>query len=946
MEQKMKSRFYLAFVLAGIAPIVGLAGFYLYTAVNQVPTAPKAPVATSVTVNAQQQQTEVQTIASSLFNAIKTTNADAANLAAHNTSADLQNFINTHTGVAGAVVVNAEGKSERVVPATLALVDSHYGSNPEFQKIVSKFKENQNKNYQFYTNRLGYPAFVFAVPLAKGSFAEVVLKVANFFKGIGSNGPYFILEAGSGQFLYHSDNSKLNTLFNPQHEPWLSKVQDDLSAQKSGVSPNGNSSAAAYGYLGFGKFGVVHTFSTIVAAPAATKLSSNGLPESVFTPMSLGFVLALALLFIGAGIASRILAAPFRRVINVILAAAEDSATLTPEIVKSFGNDVAGQIVQALALYNENIQHSKTAAVQNLTDQINNIQKQTRQYEMEVQEKNQQLTDKLRELGALKGMTEGLRNQSEQAKNENARLKSELAAVQNAQLELATLQNKYTQLQDKVKNTSPAQVSQVRAAAIRTMSEELKNTLGIIKGYVSSVIGAGQGGINEKQQEFLGMVINRSARLEKFINDLVDIYQVEIEQKEAKTEEVNLASEIEAFAFNFQTQIDLKNLKIKVEAKPALPKVPVVRRRMIQLWNILYLQLIKDSPKGSTISIVVEPAGDKVKVTVQDPGLIVVPNSLPKLFDEFYDPKHQASPQLAGTGLKLALVKTILTAHGGTAVAEKADIGTRLIFTFATKATPATIPPYSTKSEFKPPAPGVAPISGTSAPGTSPSAKGPVSSNLDLIASFGLKPPAAPVSPAPPSALPTAAPPVPNIVVPNKIPVTPSSESPTALPPIPGLTVGAKPPAGDASASGTLEPLPPIAGLVVGAKPPSAGTPVSPASSKSPSTIPASGIPKPIPVPGVLDALISGKIPSVTSPGIKPAAVSPATPPPVPPAPPKPFVPIPPSTMAGAPGVPSTSKPGPSLEDLLKPKPQSPPPPPPISPTKPLVPPPEDDLLE
>ena len=921
----MKSRFYLAFVLAGIVPVIGLAGFYLYTAMKEVPSAPKALSAASASVNVQQQQSEVQTIASSLLNAIKNTNGDAANLTSRNASADLQNFINTHTGVSGVVIVNAAGQAERTVPASLPLIDARYASNPEFEKIVSKFKENPNKNYQFYTNRLGYPAFVFAVPLVKGSFAEVILNVANFFKGISSNGQYFILDGGSGHYLYHSDPSKLNTEFNPQHEAWLNAVIADLSAQKSGLSPNGNSSEAAYGYLGFGKFGVVHIFSLTVAAapPTAVKHESNDLSELLMTPMSLGFVLAFALLFIGAGIASRKLIAPFRRAVNVILAAADDSKTLTPEVVKSFGSDEAGQIIQALALYNEKIQQSETHEVRGLNDQLSSFQRRNQQQQDEAQEKAQQLNDKIRELEALKSMSEGLRNQNEQAKQENARVKSDLAEAQTGLLEFTVLQGKYSQLQAQMKTVeakalqaasaaTPIQVSQVRAAAIRTMSEELKNTLGIIKGYVSSVISAGQGGINEKQQEFLGMVINRSARLEKFINDLVDIYQVEIEQKDAKTEEVNLASEIETFAFNFQTQTELKNLKFKVEAKPGLPKVPVVRRRMTQLWNILYLQVIKDAPKGSTIPITVEPVGDSVRVTVQDPGLIVVPESLPRLFDEFYDPKHPASPQLAGTGLKLALVKSILTAHGGTAVAEKAEPGTKFILSFATKSKSAgTSAPVGTP-EVKNSVPTATSVSAV------PAAKSPVSLGLDLDATFGIKPPSSPAgtSPAMTPISPTTSA-VPGITVGAKLPTGPSIPT-TPLPPMAGLIVGAKPPAGDGPVAGsTLPPLPPIPGLIVGAKPPS-----------------APGL-APKPVPGILDALIAGNIPSVTAPGIKPTVAPPAPLPSVPSSIPKPPVPSPP--VIGNLSAPKPPVSG-SLEDLLKMKSQPLSTPPPVNASVPSAP--------
>ena len=905
----MKSRVYLAFVLAGILPVVGLASFYFYTMMNEGSLAPAPVAAISAPVNVQQQETEVQTIASSLFNAIKNTNADATFLAAHRTSIDMQSFINTHSGVSGVVVVDPKGQALRTVPVGSSLIGTNYSSDPEFAKIVSKFKKNGTQNYEFYTSRLGYPAFIFAVPLVNESFAEVILNVANFFKGKSSNGQYFILDGGSGQFLYHSDPSKLNTDFNPQHEVWLNTVQTDLTAKKSGAVSSGDGSEAVYGYLGFGTFGVVHVFQQAVttSAPVAAATSvPKDWSELAMSPMGLAFALAVALLCIGAGVASPLLAAPFRRVVNVILAASEDGVTLTPEVVRSFGSDEAGQIVQALALYHEKIQKEKSAAVQGVNDQLSSFQRQTRQYQSESQEKTQQLTDKLKELEALKGMSEGLRNQNEQAKTEIGRLKSELEKTQNAQLELNALQGKYVQMQTQLKEAevialsaasavTPIQVSQVRAAAIRTMSEELKNTLAIIKGYVSSVIGTGQGGVNEKQQEFLGMVINRSARLEKFINDLVDIYQVEIEQKDAKTEEVNLASEIETFAFNFQTQTELKNLKFKVEAKPGLPKVPVVRRRMIQLWNVLYLQLIKDSPKGSTISIVVEPVGDKVKVTVQDPGLVVTPEGLPRLFDEFYDPKHPASPQLAGTGLKLALVKTILIAHGGTAVAEKADIGTKLILTFSTKkSTEVSAPTISGSPVIK------STITGPASLGTTASIR------------------TSAVTPAG---------------------ITPSAPM-TVLPPIAGLTVGAKPPLGDMTSAGSaLPPLPPIAGLTVGAKPPSAGIPVLPPVAPQP-VAPISASPKPVPAAGILDALISGKIPSVTAPGLKPGGAPSVPTPPVSSQIPKPVVPVPPPAgMPGAPKPPLAD----SLDALLNLKPATPPIPPAPKPVPPSN---ADDLLE
>jgi signal transduction histidine kinase len=483
----------------------------------------------------------------------------------------------------------------------------------------------------------------------------------------------------------------------------------------------------------------VHTvpFSALQPAGASPVSSGVSFPKNLEdlrrNPMSIAAIASLLwIIFFGFALRGMVLS-PLRKAGVAVLNAAHGSTPLTPEIVKRFGHDEVGQIVQASSILLQNLEEEKKkfavereqefrkgqALVEQKTKEAENLvsaaQQQAQQLKQELNDKSQHLNDKLKELDALKGMSEGLRNQNEQAKSEIAKLKSQTNAADETQKELnqklAQAQDQLKQMEVKLFSTvaasSAIHVSQVRAAAIRTMAEELKTTLGIIKGYVSSALGTTQGGINEKQQEFLGMVINRAARLEKFINDLLDIYQVEIEQADAKYEEVNLAAEIEGLAFNFQPQVEVKNVKLKIEAKPNLPKVPIVRRRFNQLWNILYLQIIKDAPRGSGITISVEPIGETVKVTVPDPGLTVTPESLPKLFDEFYDPKHPASPQLAGTGLKFALVKTILAAHGGGAVAEKGDPGTKLLLTFpirikkpgeAPAAAPQETPPLKTSS--------------------------------------------------------------------------------------------------------------------------------------------------------------------------------------------------------------------------------------------------------
>lgn len=908
----MKSRFYLAILVAGFLPLVGVGGFYFYNAMNPT-TAPAkvgGPAPTSG-VNLQQLQASSQTIASSISAAVKKVTDDIPTLAAHNKTADLEAFVHSHPGLTGVIILSREGKVARKFGSGIA--DDSYAKNSEFQKVLDKFKENGNKTYQFYTPRLGYPAFIFATPIGGTYFVETALKLSHFFEGMeNQKGEYAILEAGSGKYLYHSNPSKVLTSFNPGSEAWLNQVQADLSAQKSGTASQPNAGAAGYGYL-FSKLGVLHivpmTAGVAVQAPIAKAPEPPELVDLVYTPMGLAFLIALVWLFLAAGTASSIILAPLHRAAQMVHAAADDSSTLTPEIAQSFGSGDIGQMVQAVVYLNERSQ-DKDASVKHATEQLDTVQQQSRKVQTELQEKTQMLNDKLKELDALKAMGDGLRSQSEQAKEENARLKGQLSEAQEAkggfEKKLADVQALLKAAESKALQattaTSAVQVSQSRAAAIRTMSEELKNTLGIIKGYVSSMLGVGQGAVNEKQQEFLGMVINRSARLEKFINDLVDVYQVEIEYQDAKTEEIALATEIEGLAFNFQPQTEVKNLKIKVDAKPNLPKVPVVRRRFNQLWNIIYLQVIKDAPKGSTITITVEPMGEAVKVSVVDPGMVVQPESLPRLFDEFYDPKHPASPQLAGTGLKFALVKTILSVFGGGATAEKAEPGTRLVLNFSTKkrapgsgpalastpsaapspapaaAKPVTSAPAATPTPSAPPSatPGISlgakPVAPAPATGGAGMLDALISGKIPPVTAPGVKAPPAPLMP--PSSAPTAPPPTPAPAVP---PAAPSAPAPAA-PPMPGASAAPKP-----AAPAPPPPPPPSAAPPAGPKmmspldallaqkntpPPGAPMPGAPGTPKpaapAPPPIPpppASGAPKPYIAPGSLDALLGGSNP-------------------------------------------------------------------------------------
>ncbi len=297
----VKSKYFLTLFLIGVLPLLVLAGVYYWMAYNQKPA--PAPV-TTVNTNALQTtisilQSQLSTMASTLKAAIEGTYQNVSGLVANHTDADLDNFVKSHPGLEGVAVLSMDGKLQKTIPATAQLADPTYGSSEEFQKMISKFKENGGKTDLFYTQRLNYPAFIFSIPLDSHTLVQAVLNLSYFFRAIDpKSGEIFLLDADSGQYFYHSNPAKLQTAFNPNQETWLTHVQQALIGKQSGSELNPPTSAAVYSYVGLKAFGIVHIvpFSILQPpSPVSTPITHSGvqrLQEIIQDPT--GFLIGVA----------------------------------------------------------------------------------------------------------------------------------------------------------------------------------------------------------------------------------------------------------------------------------------------------------------------------------------------------------------------------------------------------------------------------------------------------------------------------------------------------------------------------------------------------------------------------------------------------------------------------------------------------------------------------
>ena len=119
---------------------------------------------------------------------------------------------------------------------------------------------------------------------------------------------------------------------------------------------------------------------------------------------------------------------------------------------------------------------------------------------------------------------------------------------------------------------------------------------------------------------------------------------------------------------------------------------PIVVRgdagRLRQLLDNLLDNAVRYTPPGGRVTIAVERDGSDARIVVEDSGVGIPPEHLPRIFDRFYRVDPARNRATGGTGLGLAIVKYVATAHGGRVSAES-DVGRGSRFVVTLPAEPS-----------------------------------------------------------------------------------------------------------------------------------------------------------------------------------------------------------------------------------------------------------------
>ncbi|WP_430784850.1 two-component system histidine kinase PnpS [Virgibacillus flavescens] len=203
----------------------------------------------------------------------------------------------------------------------------------------------------------------------------------------------------------------------------------------------------------------------------------------------------------------------------------------------------------------------------------------------------------------------------------------------------------------------------MRKDFVANVSHELKTPVTSIKGFAETLLE------NEKSDpkvldEFLGIIYNESDRLQVLIQDLLTLSRLERDDFQLKVTTFNLSNAVNEVITVIEQQLHTKNLNLSVVMEEGL-EIKADRDQTKQILFNLLANAISYTHEDGDITLTVESDEDKVHISVEDTGIGIAKESIPRLFERFYRVDKARSRNTGGTGLGLAIVKHIVDVHNG-----------------------------------------------------------------------------------------------------------------------------------------------------------------------------------------------------------------------------------------------------------------------------------------
>jgi len=223
--------------------------------------------------------------------------------------------------------------------------------------------------------------------------------------------------------------------------------------------------------------------------------------------------------------------------------------------------------------------------------------------------------------------------------------------------------------------------NRLKSEFLANMSHELRTPLNGIIGFSELLIDEKPGPLNERQKDYLNDVHTCGLHLLSLINDVLDLSKIEAGKMDLHPEAFALRRAIEEICSVLSPMAKKKNILLSSEIAVEMETVVLDRGKLVQVLYNLVSNALKFTESGGAVRIAAaQGPARRLLLTVTDSGIGISAEDLPKLFVEFQQLDSGPTRRHGGTGLGLALSKSLIELQGGSiAVRSEPGRGTSFV---------------------------------------------------------------------------------------------------------------------------------------------------------------------------------------------------------------------------------------------------------------------------
>jgi len=205
-----------------------------------------------------------------------------------------------------------------------------------------------------------------------------------------------------------------------------------------------------------------------------------------------------------------------------------------------------------------------------------------------------------------------------------------------------------------------------RREFVANVSHELRTPLTTIKTYAETISDMGEENVDSSVLHFVGVIENEADRMTRLVKDLLTLSQLDSSKMIERRKKFDLAQLISSIVEKLSITAKTTGHRIRLNVNMSSPVCFGEPDAIEQVLTNIISNAIKYTPGGGKIDIKCYGDFSKAFITVEDNGIGIPADDLPRIFERFYRVDKARSRQSGGTGLGLAIAKEIILRHEGT----------------------------------------------------------------------------------------------------------------------------------------------------------------------------------------------------------------------------------------------------------------------------------------